>query len=140
MCTYVRILYYRILSVYIHVNKYLFFVFPSLLQIPNTINVFSLDITAKTAREQLRKEFLKNANVRDPRVIDMLVIKVHAYVVSLFTHTHTHTHVHTCMYACMHTHTCTQYYTHMHTHACMHACTHIHAQVYGIILTVVSDK
>ena len=46
------------------------------MQIPHTIKVFSLDITAKHARDQLRREFLKNAHVRDPRVIDMLVIKV----------------------------------------------------------------
>ena len=30
----------------------------------------------KQARDQLRKEFMKNAHVRDPRMIDLLVVKV----------------------------------------------------------------
>jgi len=46
------------------------------LQIPNTITTYSLDIPVKKAREQLRKEFMKNAHVRDPRMIDLLVVKV----------------------------------------------------------------
>ena len=46
------------------------------LQIPHTVETFSLDVTAKQGRRKLREEFYKNSHVRDPRVIDMLVIKV----------------------------------------------------------------
>ena len=35
-----------------------------------------LDFPAAHGRRKLREEFLKHAHVRDPRVIDMLVIKV----------------------------------------------------------------
>lgn len=35
-----------------------------------------LDITVKQGRQKLREEFKKNAHVRDPRIVDMLVIKV----------------------------------------------------------------
>lgn len=35
-------------------------------------------MSVKSARDTLRQEFYKNSHVRDPRVIDMLVIKVSA--------------------------------------------------------------
>ena len=35
-----------------------------------------LDINLKQARAKLREEFMKNAHVRDLRVIDLLVVKV----------------------------------------------------------------
>ena len=44
-------------------------------QVPETIKMYTLDITVKQGRQKLREEFYKNAHVRDPRVIDMLVIK-----------------------------------------------------------------
>lgn len=45
-------------------------------QVPETIKMYTLDITVKQGKQKLREEFYKNAHVRDPRVIDMLVIKV----------------------------------------------------------------
>ena len=39
--------------------------------------MYALEISTKQGRQKLREEFYKNAHVRDPRVIDMLVIKVH---------------------------------------------------------------
>ena len=77
----------------------------STLQIPHTIELYLLDIPVQEARQKLREQFYKNAHVRDPRVIDMLVIKVHVpmiYYMHFVFHTHTHTH--------------TQNTTHTHTH------------------------
>ncbi len=45
-------------------------------QIPNAIESYSLDIPVQQGRLKLREVFIKNGHVRDPRVIDMLVIKV----------------------------------------------------------------
>ncbi|NXG41961.1 NDUA6 dehydrogenase, partial [Psilopogon haemacephalus] len=44
-------------------------------EVPNTVHLYQLDITVKQGRNKVREMFLKNAHVRDPRVIDMLVIK-----------------------------------------------------------------
>ena len=38
--------------------------------------MYKLDMTVGTGRKKVREEFQKNSHVRDPRVIDMLVIKV----------------------------------------------------------------
>lgn len=40
------------------------------------VHLYQLDITVKQGRNKVREMFMKNAHVRDPRVIDMLVIKV----------------------------------------------------------------
>lgn len=47
-----------------------------MLQIPRTVEIYALDMPVKRGREKLREQFYKNANARDPRVIDMLVMKV----------------------------------------------------------------
>ncbi|KAK3733289.1 hypothetical protein QZH41_011140 [Actinostola sp. cb2023] len=44
-------------------------------EIPHSVQAFALDITVKSGRKQVREEFMKNAHVRDLRVIDMLIIK-----------------------------------------------------------------
>lgn len=40
------------------------------------VHLYQLDITVKQGRNKVREMFMKNAHVKDPRVIDMLVIKV----------------------------------------------------------------
>ena len=40
------------------------------------VHLYQLDITVKQGRNKVREMFMKNAHVADPRVIDMLVIKV----------------------------------------------------------------
>lgn len=49
-------------------------------KIPHTVQAFALDISVKMGRAKVREEFLKNAHVKDIRVIDMLVIKVNTSV------------------------------------------------------------
>ncbi|XP_038069292.1 NADH dehydrogenase [ubiquinone] 1 alpha subcomplex subunit 6-like [Patiria miniata] len=44
-------------------------------EIPETVRQFQLDLTVKQCRVKLREEFMKNAHVKDPRAIDLLVIK-----------------------------------------------------------------
>ncbi|KXJ28804.1 NADH dehydrogenase [ubiquinone] 1 alpha subcomplex subunit 6 [Exaiptasia diaphana] len=44
-------------------------------EIPHSVQAFALDITVKAGRKKVREEFMKNAQVRDLRVIDMLIIK-----------------------------------------------------------------
>ncbi|XP_031571698.1 NADH dehydrogenase [ubiquinone] 1 alpha subcomplex subunit 6-like [Actinia tenebrosa] len=44
-------------------------------EIPHAVQAFALDITVKSGRKKVREEFMKNAHVRDLRVIDMLIIK-----------------------------------------------------------------
>lgn len=44
-------------------------------EIPRSLEMYMLDFPAAHGRRKLREEFLKHAHVRDPRVIDMLVIK-----------------------------------------------------------------
>ena len=41
--------------------------------------MYNLDMSVGTGRQKVREEFQKNSHVRDPRVIDMLVIKVFYY-------------------------------------------------------------
>ena len=45
-------------------------------QIPRTVELYLLDISTEQCRQRLRQEFYKNSHIRDPRVIDLLVIKV----------------------------------------------------------------
>ena len=51
-------------------------------QIPHTIELYLLDVSVQDARQKLREQFYKNAHIRDPRIIDMLVIKVLNYATS----------------------------------------------------------
>lgn len=44
---------------------------------PRAVNAYSLDITVRQGRAKVREEFLKNAHLKDIRVIDVMVIKVH---------------------------------------------------------------
>ncbi|CAH3017709.1 unnamed protein product [Porites evermanni] len=44
-------------------------------EVPHTIQAYALEITSKIGRAKVREEFMRNAHVRDIRVIDMLVIK-----------------------------------------------------------------
>ncbi|XP_065837231.1 NADH dehydrogenase [ubiquinone] 1 alpha subcomplex subunit 6-like [Oscarella lobularis] len=44
-------------------------------EIPHMIETYALDMPVRMARHRLREEFVRNSHVRDPRVIDMLVVK-----------------------------------------------------------------
>eukprot|EP00128_Syssomonas_multiformis_P017857 Colp12_sorted_trinity150504_noHs@4701 len=44
-------------------------------EVPHAVHHFELDISQKMARDKVKELFMKNAHVRDPRVIDMLLIK-----------------------------------------------------------------
>ncbi|XP_006013271.1 NADH dehydrogenase [ubiquinone] 1 alpha subcomplex subunit 6 [Latimeria chalumnae] len=44
-------------------------------EVPNAVQMYQLDITVKQGQNKVREMFMKNAQVTDPRVIDMLVIK-----------------------------------------------------------------
>lgn len=43
--------------------------------VPNVINVYDMNMTPSDLRALIKKQFLRNADVKDPRVIDMLVVK-----------------------------------------------------------------
>ena len=45
-------------------------------QIPDTIYQYNLPVSQKEAQETLKAKFMKNAHVKDIRVIDMLIIQV----------------------------------------------------------------
>ncbi|CAD7677070.1 unnamed protein product [Nyctereutes procyonoides] len=44
-------------------------------EVPNTVQLFQLDITVKQGRDKVREMFMKNSHITDPRVVDLLVIK-----------------------------------------------------------------
>ncbi|KAG9493501.1 NADH dehydrogenase [ubiquinone] 1 alpha subcomplex subunit 6 [Eleutherodactylus coqui] len=44
-------------------------------EVPNAVHLYQLDITVKQGRDKVREKFQSNADVADPRVIDLLVIK-----------------------------------------------------------------
>ena len=45
-------------------------------KVPRAVNAYALDITTRQGREKVKEEFLKHADVKDIKTIDMLVIKV----------------------------------------------------------------
>ena len=45
-----------------------------------------LDITEKDCRQKLRDEFMKNAHIKDPTAVDLIVVKVRHKAVCQTTH------------------------------------------------------
>uniref|UniRef100_A0A8C4QXZ9 NADH dehydrogenase [ubiquinone] 1 alpha subcomplex subunit 6 n=1 Tax=Eptatretus burgeri TaxID=7764 RepID=A0A8C4QXZ9_EPTBU len=45
-------------------------------EIPQIVHMFQLDVSVTESREKLRQVFKKNSHLQDPRLIDMLVVKV----------------------------------------------------------------
>ncbi|XP_033630587.1 NADH dehydrogenase [ubiquinone] 1 alpha subcomplex subunit 6-like [Asterias rubens] len=44
-------------------------------ELPETVRQYQLDLTVKQCRDKLREMFMKNSHVKDPRAIELLVIK-----------------------------------------------------------------
>ncbi|XP_792591.3 NADH dehydrogenase [ubiquinone] 1 alpha subcomplex subunit 6 [Strongylocentrotus purpuratus] len=44
-------------------------------EVPHAIQQYQLDISVKEGRNKVKEMFMKNAHIRDYRVVDMLVIK-----------------------------------------------------------------
>jgi NADH dehydrogenase (ubiquinone) 1 alpha subcomplex subunit 6 len=48
-------------------------------QLPFMVDEYDIPVTVKQSKETLKVKFQANSHVRDARVIDMLVFKVHYY-------------------------------------------------------------
>eukprot|EP00048_Salpingoeca_helianthica_P015261 m.225843 g.225843 ORF g.225843 m.225843 type:complete len:110 (+) comp16813_c0_seq1:236-565(+) len=44
-------------------------------ELPHILELYDLDVSLKAAREQLRTTFLRNKNLKDSRVVDLMVVK-----------------------------------------------------------------
>lgn len=47
------------------------------------VHTYQLEITVKQGRDKVRELFMKNAHATDPRIIDLLVIKVRQIILVL---------------------------------------------------------